>query len=233
MRNCVVTDAVRHEQAKRITECILSPVFSHECAGARLQLGTRCSSRLGVFLQRIESKLDLVIKSKGRDDETKQLGGVQALQQHASDLAGKLLLSGHDEHVEAFSEHLLLLFRGSLRQLGSEIVCRGVSLGLSVCVTVHHGESDVAADGGSSSQLLVGHAIPDDLRLQVLEDTASWSLFGGNVVSDVKNKCFGWSQLLAIGALHRLLSLFKAFVRNITKGLRLTVPPARCEQACL
>ena len=51
-------------------------------------------SRLGVFLQRIERHLDLLIKSKRGVDEAEQLGCVQALQQHASDLAGKLRLRG-------------------------------------------------------------------------------------------------------------------------------------------
>ncbi len=62
----------------------------------------------------------------------------QALQQR--DLAGKLRLSGHDEHVEALCKHLLLLFGGSLRQHSSEIVLvrnrgtRGNVAGLLLCL---------------------------------------------------------------------------------------------------
>lgn len=51
-----------------------------------------------------------------------QIGGVQTPQQHASDIAGKLRLSVTIVHVEALSEPLLLLFGGSLRQHGGEMV---------------------------------------------------------------------------------------------------------------
>ena len=72
-------------------------------------------------LKRLNRKLDLLVEREGRVDEAEQLRGVQCLQQHASDLAGKLRLSGTNKQIQTLSEHLLLLFRGSLRQHGSEI----------------------------------------------------------------------------------------------------------------